>query len=172
MNTMGTYALPILVAATLFFGTIKRVPVFDAFLEGAGDGIKILVEILPSLVGLITAVEMFQASGALEILTGALNPIALILHIPPEVMPMAILRPISGGGSVALLDNILKAYGPDSLAGRTASVMCGSSETTFYTIAVYYGGIGISKTRYTLCAALVADGAAVIFSSLAVRLLF
>jgi len=172
MNALGTYAIPVLVAGILFLGIIKRVPVFDTFLEGAGDGIKILVGILPSLIGLITAVEMFQASGALEIFTKALNPVAALLHIPPEVMPMAILRPISGGGSVALLDNILKASGPDSLAGRTASVMCGSSETTFYTVAVYYGSIGISKTRYTLCAALVADGAAVFFSSLAVRLLF
>lgn len=169
---IGSYAIPVVVGLIILGGIIRKVNVFDSFLEGASDGVKTLIKILPSLVGLITAVTMFSASGALDVIVSFLEPLAKLMHLPPQVMPLAILRPISGGGSVALLDNVLKSSGPDSLAGRTASVMCGSSETTFYTVAVYYGGAGISKTRYTLAAALVADAAAVVFSSLAVRLFF
>ena len=172
MNAVSLYAVPVVVGLLVLAGVIRRVPVFDVFLEGAADNIKVLVRILPSLIGLIAAVEMFRASGALELLTGLLAPLAAALRIPPETMPLALLRPVSGGGSIALLDSILKASGPDSLAGRTASVMCGSSETTFYTATLYYGSVGISRTRYTLAAALIADAAAVLFSSLAVRFLF
>ncbi|HCC35190.1 MAG TPA: spore maturation protein [Ruminococcaceae bacterium] len=172
MSALGGFAVPVVIGLILLGGLIRRVPVFDAFLEGAGEGIKTMTAILPSLVGLITAVEMFQASGAMDMLTEALKPAAGLIALPPETMPLAILRPISGGGAFALFDNLLKNFGPDSAAGRVGSVLCGSSETTFYTVTVYYGACGVSKTRYTIFCALLADFIAVIASSLAVKMLF
>lgn len=172
MAIIGTWAVPIMLAAILLMGLIRGVKVFDSFLEGAESGIKSLFRILPSLVGLVVAVEMFKASGALDVLTSGIEPVASFFKIPADVMPMAILRPISGGGSIALLDRILNSTGPDSLSGRVASVLCGSSETTFYTITVYFGAVGVTRTRHTIIAALAADCAAVLISSTVVRLLF
>lgn len=172
MNQLGAFALPVLLSVILCFGLWKNVGVFDLFLEGAADGLKTLFRIVPSIVGLIVAVQMFKASGALDVLTSALAPVAAWIKMPPEVIPMALLRPISGGGSIALLDRILNGSGADTDVGRIASVMCGSSETTFYTIAVYYGACGITKIRHTIIAALAADAAAAVLSSIIVKLLF
>jgi len=172
LNIVGAWVVPVIIGLILIFGLAQGVKPFDCFLQGASDGLTALIKIIPSLIGLITAVEMFKASGALDLLNYALSPVANFLQIPSEVMPLALLRPISGGGTIALLDRILNAVGPDSTAGRTASVMCGSSETTFYTMAVYYGSCGITRTRYTLIAALAGDFAAMVISAAVVRLLF
>ncbi|HHW45683.1 MAG TPA: spore maturation protein [Clostridiales bacterium] len=170
MGLISVYALPAILIVFIGLGLIKGVKIFDSFLEGAFDGLKTLLKIAPSIIGLITAVEMFKASGALDLLTYALSPMARLVHMPPEVIPMALLRPISGGGSIALLDRMLATYGAESKIGLICSVMCGSTETTFYTITVYYGACGVVKTRHTVIAALMADAAAALFSTLIVNI--
>lgn len=172
MENLNHYILPVIVAAFLLFGLLRGVAVFDVFLEGAKEGLATAARILPSLVGLMTAVGVFKASGALDLLSHGLKPAADLLGLPAQVMPLALLRPVSGSGGMAVFRDILQDYGPDSFVGRVASVMMGSTETTFYTIAVYYGAIGVRKTRHTLPAALAADISGFVFSSLAVLWFF
>ena len=172
MGVFGSYLIPILIALILLFGFLRKVPLFDTFLEGAKEGMKSTVSIAPALIGLITAVTMLKASGALDLFTAAIRPAAAFLGFPPEVMPLTLLRPVSGSGSIAILDQIFATCGPDSFAGRVASVMMGSTETTFYAIAVYFGAVGIKKTRQTIPAAITADTASFFISTLAVRLFF
>ncbi|MBR1731709.1 MAG: spore maturation protein [Ruminococcus sp.] len=163
--------MPLFIAAVIVFGLTKKVPLFDAFVSGAKDGIRTLVKIAPTLVGLIVAVDMLKASGATELLCNAVTQLANALGFPKEIVPMVLLRPISGGGATALLTNIYKDYGPDSFAGQVASVLAGSTETTFYAIAVYFGSVGVKKTRHTLISALSADFTAAVMAVLTVRLL-
>lgn len=172
MDKIGTYAVPIIIAIIILFGFIKGIPIFDTFLQGAKEGMKSTASIMPSLVGLITSVSMLKASGALDILSSFLQPAASLLGIPSEVIPLAILRPISGSGSIAFLNSIFSSCGVDSLAGRISSVMMGSTETTFYAIAVYFGAVGIKNTRHTIPAALLADITGFIVSVITVRMLF
>jgi spore maturation protein B len=142
--------------------------VFDTFVEGAKEGLKSSISILPTLVGLIMSVSMLSASGALDLMSSFLAPAARVLGLPVEVMPLAIVKPFSGSGSTAVLTQIYKDFGPDSVA----SVMSGSTETTFYAVAVYFGSVGIKKTRHTIPAALVGDLTAFILSSLTVHIFF
>ncbi len=171
-NSISELALPTVVAFIALWGLCHRVPVFDAFLEGAAGGVKTTLRVLPALVGLMTAVEMFSASGALDVLTWALKPLADLMNFPTEVIPLTLLRPVSGSGALVIFENILNACGPDSFAGRVASVLQGSTETTFYTIAIYYGAVKVSRTRHTLPAAAVGDLTGFLLSALAVRLFF
>lgn len=164
-SSISLYAVPILFLLILGTGAIKDVKVFDAFAEGASEGISTIIRILPSLIGLLTAVGVFRASGALDFLIYLLTPVALLLGIPAEAMPLALLRPVSGSASLALVSDLINLYGPDSYIGRVVSTMMGSTETIFYTLAVYYGSVGIKNIRYTLIAALVADGAGVVASA-------
>ncbi len=168
MESINSYIIPAIITAILVGGLLSGVKVFDLFLEGAKEGLMTAVKILPSIIGLMTAVGMFKASGALDLLANALSPVAMLMGLPQEVMPLAILRPISGSGGMVLFRDILTNHGPDSFIGRVASVMQGSSETTFYTIAIYYGAASVKKGRHTLPAALGADIAGFVFSSLAV----
>lgn len=172
MDKISMYFVPCLVLLLLTVALLKRVPVFNEFVSGAKEGAKSCVAILPSLVGLITAVSMLKASGALDMFSAFLRPAADFLGIPKEVIPLALLRPVSGGGSIALLENLIKNCGPDSMAGRIASVMAGATETTFYTITVYFGAVGIKKTRHALPAALTADFTSFIMAGLTVKLFF
>jgi len=172
MLQISNFIVPFMIAAILLYASVKGVPVFDTFIKGAADGLKTAANILPALIALTTAVGMFKASGAFDVLTYALTPAAKLLHLPTEVMPLALLRPISGSGAMVIFKDILNTYGPDSFVGRVASVMEGSTETTFYTIAVYYGAISISKTRHTLPSALTADLTGFIMSALAVKIFF
>lgn len=172
MDKLGVYAVPAVILCILVFGLSRRVPLFDTFIAGAKEGLSSTISILPSLIGLIMAVTMFSASGALDLFSSLLAPAAHFLGLPPQVMPLALIKPISGSGSTAVLTQIFKDYGPDSFIGRVASVMSGSTETTFYAIAVYFGAVGIRKTRHTIPAALLGDLSACIFSALAVRLFF
>ncbi len=162
--------VPLLVVLFIVAGMVRRVGVFDAFLQGAKEGLNTAYLIAPTLIGLITAVAMLKASGAIDMLTKFISPVAQYFGFPSEIVPVALLRPISGGGSTALLVDILERLGPDSFAGRIVSVMAGSTETTFYAIAVYYGSVGVKKSRHTLFAGLCADFTAVVFSVLTVRL--
>lgn len=163
--------IPVFVAVVIVVGLIKRVPLFDAFVEGAKKGLQILLNIAPTLVGLIVAVDMLKASGAMEMLCNFVTPLADALGFPKEIVPMVLLRPVSGGGSTALLTGIYKDCGPDSFAGQVASVLAGSTETTFYAIAVYFGSVNIKKIRHTLVAALAADFTAAVMAVLTVRIM-
>lgn len=171
MADLGSVVVPATIFFILIFGFLRKVPVFDVFVSGAREGAVSCFDILPSLVGLILAVNMLSASGALDLVSSFLRPAALALGLPPEVMPLALMRPVSGSGSNALLLQLFRDYGPDSFVGRVASVMNGSTETTFYAIAVYFGAVGIKKTRHTIPAALTADLVGYIASVWAVRLL-
>ena len=164
IKTASVYAIPAMFVIILLAGIMNNVKVYDAFIDGAKDGITTVVKITPSLVGLLVAIGVFRASGALDLLVFALNPVTSFLGIPSQVLPLALLRPISGSASLALVSDIMKEYGPDSLIGRMASTMMGSTETIFYTITVYFGAVGIKNIRYTLAAALLADLASVIAS--------
>ena len=168
MSQISQYILPVAIVLIVGYGAIKKVPVVECFLEGAKDGLTTSAQILPALIALITAVGMFKSSGALDLFTYALRPVANLLHLPQEVIPLAILRPISGSGALVIFQDILQQYGPDSFIGRVASVMQGSTETTFYTIAVYYGATKVQKTRHTLPSALTADIVGFFMSALAV----
>lgn len=153
----SAYVMPSIFLLVIGYALIKKIDIFDAFLAGAKEGLKSLFSILPALVGLMTAISLFRASGALEFLTRLLAPLTKPLGIPAEVMPLALLRPVSGSGSLAIVSDILQSAGPDSMVGRIASVVMGSTETTFYTLAVYYGAVKIKNSRHTVPAALCAD---------------
>ncbi len=170
MDKLGVYVIPAAVLLIVVFGLIRRVPVFDTFLVGAKEGFSSTISILPSLIGLMTAVSMLNASGALDMLSSFLAPVAKLLGLPPQVMPLMLIKPISGSGSTAILSQIFQNYGTESFIGRVASVMSGSTETTFYAIAVYFGAVSVKKTRHTIPAALTADLTACIVSALTVRL--
>lgn len=172
MDKFGMYVIPVMVCAILVFGLVKKVPVLGCFTDGAKEGLQSAVSVLPSLIGLMMAVSMLKASGALDLFTAFIAPAAEWIGLPAATVPLALLRPISGSGSTAILDQIFSSYGPDSFTGRVASVMMGSTETTFYAIAVYFGAVGIKKTRYAVPAALAADLAGYVFSVLSVKLFF
>lgn len=172
MDKLGVYLVPAVFLIILIFGALRRVPMFDAFTDGAKEGLRSAAAILPTLIGLMLAVTMLKASGALDMLSAFLAPLVSLLGIPPEVLPLALIKPVSGSGSTAVLAQLFEAYGADSTIGRVASVIAASSETTFYCIAVYYGAVGIKKTRHTVPAALAADITACLLSALAVHLVF
>ena len=172
LTRFSDYLVPLLLAGAALYALYRRVDVFSALTTGAGEGLSVIVRILPPLVALLTAVYMLRASGALELLTHALTPVLTILGIPPETVGLLLIRPVSGSGALAVGSEIMQTYGPDSTVGRTAAVMLGSTETTFYTIAVYFGSAGIHKTRHAVPAALTADLAGFAASALAVRLFF
>jgi spore maturation protein B len=159
-------------AGIIITGLFKKVPVFDEFLVGAKDGLHSAVKVAPALVALVASVSMLRASGAIGSAVEIMKPLFAAISIPPEVFPLALMRPISGSGALAVLKDIFSSSGPDSHAGLVASVMMGSSETTFYTIAVYYGSVGIKKLGATVPAALMADITGFIFSVLAVLIFF
>lgn len=172
MNNIGAYAIPIIIFSIITSGIITNVPLFDTFIKGARDGMLSTVSIIPSLIGLITAISMLKASGALDIFTNLISPIAQLAGVPPQIIPLAILRPISGSGSIALLDSIMSDHGPDSIIGRISSIMMGATETTFYTAAVYLGAAGIKNSRHTIPSALIADATTITLSIITVKLMF
>ena len=166
------FVMPAFACIIVVFGLIKKVPVFDIFLKGAKEGIQILYNIAPTIIGLVFAVDLLRSSGAIDAICNFIEPIADYLGFPKEIVPMVLLRPVSGSGSTALLTSLYEQCGPDSFAGRVASVLAGSSETTFYAIAMYFGCIKVKKIRHTLFAAIIADITAAVMSVLTVRLYF
>ena len=169
---ISSWIVPCLLAFVALYASGRKVDVYSALTHGAEEGLSVTVRILPALVGLLTAVSMFRASGAMEWLAGLCAPLLRLLGIPPETMPLLLIRPVSGGGALAVGTELMQTYGPDSYIGRVAAVMLGSTETTFYTIAVYFGSAGIRKTRYAIPAALAADLAGFMAAAFAVRLFF
>lgn len=166
------FVMPAFACIIVVFGLIKKVPVFDIFLKGAKEGMQILYSIAPTIIGLVFAVDLLRSSGAIDAICTFVEPAADFLGFPKEIVPMVLLRPVSGSGSTALLTSLYEDCGPDSFAGRVASVLAGSSETTFYAIAMYFGCIKVKKIRHTLFAAIIADITAAVMSVLTVRLYF
>ncbi len=157
MIRFTSFIVPLLVTALIIYASIKKVDVFGAFCEGAAEGLKTCADILPALVLLLVCIGMFRASGAVEALTAILRPLCDAVGFPSEAMPLVILRPFSGSGAMAVYNDIAAATGADSFAERVAATLIGSSETTFYTIAVYFSSVKVKKTRYAVPAALSAD---------------
>ena len=169
---MVDYIIPLILVAVSLLALRKRENVYDALLTGAAQGLRVLLTIVPALVALLTAVHMLRVSGAIEAMTGFLSPLFSLLGIPPETASLVLVRPISGSAALAIGADLMAHYGPDSTVGRTAAIMLGSTETTFYTISVYFGAAGIKRTRYAVPAALVADLTGFCMASLAARLFF
>lgn len=172
MELAMTMLVPFLMLAVALWGLIKRVNLWSALIDGAGEGLKTTLRVLPPLVALLTAVYMLRASGALELLGQLLEPVLSAVGIPVETIGLLLVRPVSGSAALGVGAELISAYGPDSLVGRTAAVMLGSTETTFYTVAVYFGAAKIAKSRYAIPAALCGDIAGFIAAGWAVRLLF
>ncbi|MGN1315953.1 MAG: spore maturation protein [Acutalibacteraceae bacterium] len=164
MNKITDFILPGLVVLIIVHGAFKGINVFDEFIQGAKSGLKTVFDIIPSLIALLLCVNMLRSSGGLDVVCSLLSPASDFLGIPREITPLAILSPISGSGALGMYENILKEFGPDSYIGRCASVIMGSTETTFYAITLYYGSINIKKTRHTLPSALCADFTSFILS--------
>ena len=149
--------IPLMFIITIVVGLIKKVNIYEAFCDGIKESLKTVFNIFPNIASIMIAIGLFRASGLTDFMTGLLSPLLLKLNIPPEIIPLAVLKPMSGSGSLAILNDILITCGADSKAGLIASIITGSTETTFYTIAVYFGSVGIKDTRYTVICALIAD---------------
>ena len=162
--------IPLLMIIIAVFALAKKQDVYSALLDGGLDGLKLLLSIAPALVLLLTAVYMLRASGAIDLLTRLLAPVSRVFGIPAETLPLVLLRPFSGSAALAVGADLMAVYGVDSLIGRTAAVMLGSTETTFYTISVYFGAAGVKKTRYAIPAALIADLTGFVAASLTAQL--
>lgn len=164
--------IPVIVTSLCIYGLIKRVNIFESFVEGVKEGFSTVKFIAPTMVALLVAVGTLRASGALEYIASLISPLANKVGFPPELVPMGLLRPVSGSGATALLTGIYQDCGPDSFVGRCASVVAGSTETTFYAVTMYYGAAGIKRIRHTLASALLADFTAIAVSVVAVGLVF
>jgi spore maturation protein B len=172
ISLLSFFVLPIILVGFPLYGIIKGVPVYESFVEGARDGFQVAVRIIPYLVAILFAIAMFRASGAMEALTKALDPVLSLIGFPAELLPMAIIRSLSGSGSAALVVDMINHYGEDSILVKMAAVMYGSSETTFYVVAVYFGAVNVRRTRHAVAAGLTADVAATLIAVWSVLLLF
>ena len=169
---MAEYIVPLILAVTAIAALRKKENAYDILTDGAKEGFRMMLTIAPSLVVLLSAVGMLRSSGALEVLSAFLSPALEFVGIPPETVLLLLVRPISGSAALAVGAELIAAHGPDSPVGRTAAVMLGSTETTFYTISVYFGAWGIKKTRYAVPAALIADFVGFLAASWTVRLFY
>lgn len=171
INYFSTAAIPVIIAIIILYGVIERKKVYDIFLKGAKDGIKIVFQLIPTLIGIFVAVGALRNSGILDLIINVISPLTNFLKIPSEIMPLALLRPISGSASIGVSVDIMQKYGTDTFIGLVTSTIMGSTETTLYTIAIYTGCVGIKKTRFVLLAALLADLAGIIASVVIWRIL-
>lgn len=157
LNLISKWAIPFLLLVIPVYGMIRRVPVYETFVEGAEEGFLTAVKIIPFLVGMMVAIAVFRASGAMLVLGQVLAPITNVLGAPAEIVPLAIMRPLSGSGVLGMATEIMRVYGPDSFIGRLASVMQGTTDTTFFVLTIYFGSVGIKKYRYAAITGLTAD---------------
>jgi len=157
LDAISLWAIPVLLVAIPLAGMLSKVKVYDVFIEGAKEGFEVAVKIIPFLVGILVAIGMFRGSGAMDLLTAGIRPLVAPLGFPPELVPLAVLRSLTGSGSLAFTTDLVKTHGPDSVIARTAATMYGSSETTFYVLAVYFGAVAVRRTRHAVAAALIAD---------------
>lgn len=172
LSYISIIAIPLMMTVILLHGWVKGVNMYDSFVEGAAEGFKTSIRIMPCLVAIFIAVGLMRRSGFIDYLINLANPLMTIIGIPSEVLPLVIMRPISGSGALAILRDILHTYGPDSFIGRLSSTMMGSAETIFYTMAVYFGSVGVKKGRHTLGAALISHLASVIAAVVVCTYLF
>ncbi|HTP81111.1 MAG TPA: spore maturation protein [Bacteroidota bacterium] len=172
INVISIVTIPAAIGVFLAWGFVRRVKVYEAFVEGAKEGFNTAVRIIPYLVAMLFAIGVFRASGAMDVLSSLLSPVTNLIGMPAEALPMALLRPLSGSGSLGLMTEIMKTHGPDSFIGILVSTMYGSSETTFYVLAVYFGSVGIKNTRHAVPAGLTADLCGMLGAVFICRLLF
>ena len=172
INLISILAIPLMIAVFLGWGMAKKVRVYEAFVEGAKDGFNTAVRIIPYLVAMLFAIGIFRASGAMDVLVWFMKPLTRLIGMPPETLPMALMRPLSGSGSLGIMTELMKTHGPDSFIGILASTMYGSSETTFYVLAVYFGSVGIKSTRHAVPVGLIADVCGMLGAVLICRLFF
>lgn len=171
ISLLSSWLIPLFVAVVLLAGWYKRVPVFDEFIEGSKEGLQITLTLLPYLVSMLIAIEILSSSGALDALTRVLSPLLSWLNWPAETVPLALLRPMSNSGALAVTADILRRFGPDSFIGMVASTMQGSTDTTLFILTVYFGAVGIKNIRHSLSAGLIADFTAMLASLLLCRIL-
>ena len=172
VEVVSLIAIPLMFLLFLGWGLVKKVKVYEVFVEGAKDGFNVAIRIIPYLVAMLAAIGIFRASGALELLITVLSPVTALIGMPPETLPMALMRPLSGSGSLGIMTELMKVHGPDSLIGIMASTMYGSSETTFYVLAVYFGTVSIKNTRHAVPTGIIADVAGMLAAVWIVNLLF
>jgi len=172
LDIVSVFVLPTIIVGFPLYGLWKRVPVYEEFVEGAKEGLVVAVKVVPYLVAILFAIGMFRASGAMDFLVEGLRPVLAVIGIPPEVVPMGIIRPLTGSGSAALVLDMIQQFGEDSLLVKMVATMFGSTETTFYVIAVYFGAVNVKKTRHAVPVGLIADFAAFLMAVYLVRLLF
>ncbi|MGN7942752.1 spore maturation protein [Virgibacillus sp. 6R] len=172
INIISLWLIPIIIGFILIYGTVKKVPTYETFVEGGKEGIKISFSIIPYLVGMLVSISIFRASGALEALMNVMKPALEVLHIPAEIVPLAFIRPISGTAALGLTSDIIATYGPDSFIGVLAATMQGSTDTTLYVLTVYFGAVGIRKMGDALKVGLLADVVGILAAIIIVSILF
>ena len=172
LETISIWAIPVVVAAVCLYAICKKVPVYSVFTEGAKEGFSTAVMIIPYLTAMLCAIGMFRASGGMDWLCSILDPITSLIGLPGDVLPMGIMRSFSGGGAEGMLVDLLETFGTQSQIGRIASVALGSTETTFYVVAVYFGSVGVSNTRHAIAAGLLGDLASLIASAVIVNIMW
>lgn len=172
IQTISNVAIPFVILLIVGYGFFKKVKIYEAFVEGAKGGFEVAIKIIPFLVAILVAIGMFRASGAMDYLIAAISPLTNLVGLPAEALPVAIMRPLSGSGTLGLVTEIMKTHGPDSFIGRLVSTMYGSTETTFYVLAVYFGSVGIKKTRHAVPAGLLADAAGLVGALLICKMVF
>jgi len=157
VSTLSAWAIPVMVVFIPLYAAYRKVPVFESFTEGAKGGFDTSIRIIPQLVGMMVGISVFRASGAMEWMLGWIEPVVAWFGVPKEVLPLALLRPLTGAGSLAYTTDLISQFGPDSMIGRVASTIQGSTDTTLYVLTVYFGAVGIRKTRYALKVGLLSD---------------
>lgn len=172
LQMLSVLAIPGLALLIIVTGALKKVKIYETFVEGAKEGFNIGVRIIPFLVAMLVGIGIFRAGGAMEILTSLLSPLTDLIGMPAEALPMAFMRPLSGSGALGVMSEIFNAHGADSHVGRMVSVMMGSGETTFYVLAVYFGSVGVTRTRQAVPAGIIADVVAILVSVWVVNLVF
>lgn len=172
LNAISLWALPVIICLVLTMGMVKKIPIYEVFTEGAKDGFKVAINIIPYLVAIIVAISMLRASGTIEILSHFLSGLLSRFNVPADVLPVIFVRPLSGSAALGLFSDIATNLGANSYATKLSAVMVGSSETTFYVLAVYFGSVGITKFRYALWVGIIADIIAAIMSIVVCSWLF
>ncbi|MCM3784052.1 spore maturation protein [Neobacillus mesonae] len=157
INLISTWAIPVIIAFIPVYAYFRKVPVYESFVDGAKEGFGTAISIIPSLVAMMVAISVFRASGALDFFIGLIAPLFQWMGVPPEVLPLGILRPLTGTGSLAFTTDLIQTHGPDSMIGRIASTIQGSTDTTLYVLTVYFGAVGIRNGRYALKVGLFSD---------------
>jgi len=172
MNTLSLWALPTIILIILTMGIVKKIPIYEVFTDGAKDGFKVAVNIIPYLVAIMVGISMFRACGIIEVLENALSGVLSSINVPADTIPIMIVRSLSGSAALGVFSDIANNFGPESYATKLSAVMVGSSETTFYVLAVYFGAVGISKLRYALWVGLLADFIGIVAAIAVCNLMF